>query len=507
MTLGLHFTHLSQRRWAPAQAREGQALRQAAARLQVGQRRTAVEALYTLKVQPPRADAGTSARTSSSTCFVSATTLSTTVARHRWRSFGGPRFGGPSAAATSGRAVRWPFGVGRELRRPTSGATRSTRFDDVDCATSRPSATRRTCSTHAQAGIRAAMPSRCCRCRTARPIPDLTASRGCLPRPVRSRRCRPTPTWCEHPDVPLTFTSIGALEQNVGPLLNTVPFRSASSARSSDLNFDPTVYFFFQDTRRCYLRREPSVTTWTGSAWSPVAPSDPASVPFEVRYRLPPLLPSVHAAVLASARAAAAFRCSTTATSSCNPDTDRSRAAPTCSASTTDYQPGAAAGRLGPATTSPRQDREFLDFSCGAAYSRLQLGAVLPHPALHRRAAEPEPAVRGRARAGSTTSSTRRARAPSRRRKRFWIPKPLYDLTERPRFSQQRINNLLDAVNQGDPDRESPRSTSWRKDPFNPFLLADQRPVAYMKRDGHVLSGQPDRLGATTCSRPTRARR
>ena len=24
--------------------------------------------------------------------------------------------------------------------------------------------------------------------------------------------------------------------------------------------------------------------------------------------------------------------------------------------------------------------------------------------------------------------------------------------------------------------------TSWRRDPFNPFLLADQRPVAYMKR-------------------------
>jgi hypothetical protein len=63
---------------------------------------------------------------------------------------------------------------------------------------------------------------------------------------------------------------------------------------------------------------------------------------------------------------------------------------------------------------------------------------------------------------------------------RFWIPKPLYNLT-RADVLAQRINNLLLAVNQGDPNAIA-EVESWRKDPFNPFLLADQRPVAHMKR-------------------------
>ena len=62
---------------------------------------------------------------------------------------------------------------------------------------------------------------------------------------------------------------------------------------------------------------------------------------------------------------------------------------------------------------------------------------------------------------------------------RFWIPKPLHDLTSAD-ILQQQINNLLAAVNQGDPASVD-TINAWRNDPFNPFLLADQRPVAYMK--------------------------
>jgi hypothetical protein len=63
---------------------------------------------------------------------------------------------------------------------------------------------------------------------------------------------------------------------------------------------------------------------------------------------------------------------------------------------------------------------------------------------------------------------------------RFWIPKPLHDLTGNQILAQQ-INNLLLAVNQGDLASVK-QVNSWRQNPFNPFLLADLRNgVPYMK--------------------------
>ena len=43
------------------------------------------------------------------------------------------------------------------------------------------------------------------------------------------------------------------------------------------------------------------------------------------------------------------------------------------------------------------EDRQFLDFRARRLLLGLQLGAVLPRPALHRPASQPEPSVRGRA--------------------------------------------------------------------------------------------------------------
>jgi fibronectin type 3 domain-containing protein len=62
---------------------------------------------------------------------------------------------------------------------------------------------------------------------------------------------------------------------------------------------------------------------------------------------------------------------------------------------------------------------------------------------------------------------------------RFWIPKPFHNLTSAEILAQQ-INNLLIAVNEGDAAAVQQIET-WRNDPFNPFVLADTRPVAYMK--------------------------
>ena len=72
---------------------------------------------------------------------------------------------------------------------------------------------------------------------------------------------------------------------------------------------------------------------------------------------------------------------------------------------------------------------------------------------------------------------------PNQGSQRFWIPKPLYALNQSDVIAQ-RINNLLR-------DLDDPSATDhlaaekeykrWRKNPLNPFPLADMRPVAYMK--------------------------
>src|SRR6202011_1227194 len=81
----------------------------------------------------------------------------------------------------------------------------------------------------------------------------------------------------------LVFTSAGALEQNVGPLLNTAPVPFRVVGPDTDLAFDPTTYFFYQDTRRCYFVESVRYYQW-GSAWLPVPPSNASTAPFEVRY-------------------------------------------------------------------------------------------------------------------------------------------------------------------------------------------------------------------------------
>src|SRR5262249_48730412 len=72
---------------------------------------------------------------------------------------------------------------------------------------------------------------------------------------------------------------------------------------------------------------------------------------------------------------------------------------------------------------------------------------------------------------------TRQSSDPSPQR--YWIPKPLHGLTT-PQIQAQQINRLLTAVNQGDGSALQ-QVELWRANPFNPFLLADLRPVAYMK--------------------------
>ena len=66
--------------------------------------------------------------------------------------------------------------------------------------------------------------------------------------------------------------------------------------------------------------------------------------------------------------------------------------------------------------------------------------------------------------------------------------------------AQQQVAQLLAAVNQDDPNAVN-QVQKWQNNPFNPFLVADMRPVAYMKAVVmayvQTLIAQADALFAT----------
>ena len=276
---------------------------------------------------------------------------------------------------------------------------------------------------------------------------------------------------------PLEFTSAGALEQNVGPLLNQAMFPFRVVGPDNDLNFDPASYFFFQDTRRCYWV-ESQKYYQTGSTWSPVAPSDPTSVGYEVKYVFHPFYHSF-TRLFWNQLSAGGFDLLYTPNLQENPDQIDPSGADVFSFG----------GWYGPVTSRvwwdhddvTGQDRQYLDFNYNSAFSvynwelfyhiPLYIAQLLSqnqqfedaqkwfqyifNPTLQPSTAYPSPQC-------------------------YWIPKPLRNLTGAGILSQS-INNLLLAVNQGNPTAVS-EVENWRQNSFNPFLLADLRlGVPYMK--------------------------
>lgn len=269
--------------------------------------------------------------------------------------------------------------------------------------------------------------------------------------------------------LPLTFTSLGALEQGVGELLHTasVPYRVIGE--DSDLSFDPGSYFFYQDNRRCYFVEGSRYYQW-GSAWLPVAPSDPSSAPFEVRYQFHRFY-HPYTRLLWHQLAGGGFAALYDRNLQTAPDTIDPTGADVFSFGAT-YQPA-----------SPRvswgENNEIIDFARDAAYSVYNWELFYHAPLfIAERLSQNqqfEDAVKW---FHYIFDPTRQGPEPVPQR--FWIPKPLNSLTT-PEILNEQINNLLLLVNQRDPNAVA-EVTSWRGDPFNPFLLADQRPVAYMKR-------------------------
>jgi hypothetical protein len=347
--------------------------------------------------------------------------------------------------------------------------------------------------------------------------------------------------------VQLNFTSAGALEQNVGPLLNTaqLPFRVVGP--DTDLSFDPTSYFFFQDNLRCYWV-ESQKYYWTGSFWSPTPPSYPSTVAFEVRYVFHPfyhpftrlfwnqlagggfdLLYDVNLQEApdsvdpsysdvfsfaqgyqpfvevqwdhadASTALASAITAAQTSISVTNniwvPSPNfyvqignevlvvtavggANNANWTVVRGQQGTSPAAASSSAAVVPTFPTQDRQFLDFGYSGAFSVYNWELFYHIPLfVAQLLSQNQQFEDAQTWFRYIFNPTRQGSDPVPQR--FWIPQPLHNLTSAQILSQQ-INNLLEAVNQGDPTAVA-QVEAWRNDPFNPFVLADQRPVAYMK--------------------------
>ena len=111
--------------------------------------------------------------------------------------------------------------------------------------------------------------------------PDLIGDSGLVP---KGGALATQPITASVTALALNFTAtIKPFEQNVGPLLEAAQAPFDIVGPSTDLQFDPTNDFVYTDTKRAYYVTATRYYEY-GSQWRPVAPSNPADAPFEVRY-------------------------------------------------------------------------------------------------------------------------------------------------------------------------------------------------------------------------------
>jgi hypothetical protein len=308
----------------------------------------------------------------------------------------------------------------------------------------------------------------------ADPDPDIGGEPGLLPQ-TGALVTRPAdPTLGADQTAPLTFTA-ATFEQAAGPLLDTapVPFRVVGPA--TDLSFDPTSYFIYQDSRRCYYVASQRLYQ-SGSTWTPVAPASPGSTPYQVQYffhRFHQPFTRLIWHQLGSGGFPLVYD------QNLQLNTDRVDPAADAFDFSAAYHPETPRVRWDAETApdgTPHDD--FLDFG-GAAPNAVYNWEFFFHSPFYM--------------AGLLTQNQQFEDAqrwlhyifdPTHLGadpvpQRFWITKPLHRLTAADLLGE-RINNLLQLVNQGDTTAVG-QVARWRKDPFNPFLLADLRNEAYMK--------------------------
>lgn len=297
--------------------------------------------------------------------------------------------------------------------------------------------------------------------------PNLTGEPSLVPRAGSLVTLPADPNQGSQQNLALNFTGVPP-EIGAGPLLNTAPVPFRVVGPDTDLFLDPASYFFYQDSRRCYYV-DAEKWYWNGSTWTPNPPSNPASAPYEARYFFHRFY-HPYTRLIWHQLASSGFPGLYDPALQQNPDQIDPSHADVFSFQQT-YQPVLPTVHWG-------EDNEILDFSPDAAYSIYNWELFFHNPlyvaGLLSQNQQFEDATKW---FHYIFDPTRQGSDPAPQR--FWIPKPLHDLTS-PAIVAQRINNLLTLVNQGDPNALA-QVLQWRKDPFDPYLLADLRPVAYMK--------------------------
>jgi hypothetical protein len=456
VSLGVNFSMFSNGSWSPPQAAPGKLFDRPfyGPALAYGAHQT--EALYTLKVQTPAAAAGLGAN-----LWVDVFRLGDYQA---WSFLSLSLILGEddSVAVHLGRAVFDGRFSDLELRNLPVPANA---FGTLGAATP--------LLTHAQASYGP----------DAQPLlplpasqadPDLVTDSGLLPQAGALVTPAPAPAGGSAQTFRLYFTAASSLQQGAGPLLNAAPVPARVVGPSSNLSFDPGSYFFFQDNRRCYWVQDQR-NYWSGSAWAPVVPSNPASAPYVVKYWFHPFY-HPFAGLFWNQLAGGGFDLLYDVNLQQNPDQIDPSGADVFSFAS-GYQP------LTPPVSWDHddvtgQDRQYLDFSAGSAFGVYNWELFYHVPLyLAQLLSQNQQFAEAKTWFEYIFDPTRQSTDPVPGR--YWIPKPLHNLTST-QVQQQNIANLLQAVNQGDPAAVS-MVEAWRNDPFNPFVLADLRPVAYMK--------------------------
>ena len=255
--------------------------------------------------------------------------------------------------------------------------------------------------------------------------------------------------------IPLTFTSLGSLEEYVGPLLATahVPFRVVGP--NAAYFFSPEDHFVYADKQRSYFVR-PRVEAEKAKHFRIVYEFSRFYHPY-TRMFWHALSSGGFPALYARAVQLA-------------PDTVDKSKADVFSFNQT-YRP--VAGR-----TVWGEDDEIVDFSADAAFSVYNWELFYHIPLyIAQLLSQNQQFEDARTWFHYIFNPTNPGKDPIPQR--YWIPKPLYDLTSAA-IQQQNINQLLQQVNEKNRAADA-QVTAWRKNPYDPFVIANQRPAAYMK--------------------------
>ena len=491
VALGVNFSMFSNGSWAPPQSAKGKLFDKPYYGPTIGYNARQTEALYTLKVQAPAVSSGYGANLwvdvfrlgdySASTVSESLNLGVVSFTFGSWYVINGVN---SSAAVHIGRAVFDARFADLQLRNLAVPGAPVLLFEGTSFASDVLAVP---LLAHAQAtyGL------------DAQPLlplpdsaadPDLVSDSGLVPQAGALVSPPADPTSGAVQTFQLFFTAASSLEQGIGPLLNAAPLPARVVGPSSDLTFGPGSYFFFQDNRRCYWVQGQR-NYWTGSAWAPVTPSDPASAPYVVKYWFH-VFYNPFTDLFWNQLAGGGFDLLYDVNLQQNPDQIDPSGADVFSFNA-GYQPFVPPVWWDHDDVTG-QDRQYLDFSAGAAFG-VYNWELFYHVPLYiaQLLSQNQQFADAKTWFEYIFNPTRQSTDPVPQR--YWIPKPLHNLTSA-QAQQENIANLLEAVNQGDPAcGEHGRGLAQR--PVQPLRPRRPPPGRLHEVHRHVLPGQPHRVG------------